>query len=184
MGLTYYKRYRMERRLSAEMRLPALPPGYRLVAWSPERLHDHAEAKYHSFRDEIDAGVFSCLGVLEGCERLMHGISHREGFLPEATWLMEYAAGPHKVEPCGTIQGIRVSAHYGGIQNVGVTPLHRGRGLGAALVAAALVGFQQTGLARVYLEVTAENLAAVRLYKRLGFRRTKTIYKTAELAFS
>jgi hypothetical protein len=40
------------------------------------------------------------------------------------------------------------------------------------------------GLARVYLEVTAQNDGAVRLYKRLGFRRTKTLFKAVELAYS
>ena len=33
-----------------------------------------------------------------------------------------------EVECCGTIQGIRVAHKYGAIQNVGITPAHRGRG--------------------------------------------------------
>ena len=73
---------------------------------------------------------------------------------------------------------------YGAIQNVGITPAHRGRGVGTALLLAALAGFQQMGLSRVYLEVTAQNDGAVRLYKRLGFRRTKTLFKAVELAYS
>ena len=53
----------------------------------PDLLADHAEAKYQSFRDEIDADVFNCLGELDGCQRLMEEISLKDGFLPEATWL-------------------------------------------------------------------------------------------------
>jgi ribosomal protein S18 acetylase RimI-like enzyme len=30
------------------------------------------------------------------------------------------------------------------------------------------------------LEVTAQNDGAIRLYRRLGFRRTKTIYKAVQ----
>jgi ribosomal protein S18 acetylase RimI-like enzyme len=36
----------------------------------------------------------------------------------------------------------------------------------------------------VYLEVTAQNDGAVKLYNRLGFRRTKTLFKAVELAYS
>ncbi|TWT35522.1 putative acetyltransferase [Posidoniimonas corsicana] len=182
--LTYHKRFQMERRLGPGLRLPTLPTGYRLVAWSPERLLDHTEAKHLSFAEEIDSQLFECLRSAEGCERLMREISGKNGFLPAATWLIEYVAGPHKIEPCGTIQGIKASPRMGGIQNVGVAPLHRGRGLGSALVAAALVGFQQAGLTRACLEVTAANEPAVRLYQQLGFRRTKTLYKAVEVAYS
>ena len=60
---------------------------------------------------------------------------------------------------------------------MGVTPAWRGRGLGEALLLQALHGFRSAGLGRGLLEVTAQNEAALRLYRRLGFRRTKTLYK-------
>jgi hypothetical protein len=184
MSVSYFKRYRMETDLRGQRFAPLyVPTGYRLLAWQPEYLFEHAEAKFHSFRDEIDADVFDCLGTLEGCQRLMQEISFKDGFLPEATWLAAYVAG-NEIEYCGTIQGIRATHKYGAIQNVGITRAHRGRGVGSALIAAALAGFQQFGLSRVYLEVTAQNDAAVRLYKRLGFRRTKTLFKAVELAYS
>ncbi len=186
MSVSYFKRYRMEIDLGGCRFEPGpLPPGYRLLAWREDRLGDHAEAKYQSFRHEIDSELFTCLGELVGCYRLMEEISQREGFLPEATWLAGYAArGDGRVEACGTIQGIRVSHKHGSIQNVGITPPHRGRGLGSALILAALAGFQHAGLPRAYLEVTAQNERAVLLYKRLGFRRTKTLYKAVEMAYS
>ena len=53
----------------------------------------------------------------------------------------------------------------GAIQNLGVVPAYRGMGLGRALVRQALDGFYQAGLRRAYLEVTAENSAAVQLYR-------------------
>jgi RimJ/RimL family protein N-acetyltransferase len=184
MGVSYFKRFRMEMDLRGQRLLPIwIPPGYRLIAWQPEWIAEHAEAKYQSFRHEIDADIFSCLSDLGGCLRLMEEISLKEGFLPEATWLAAFETGD-RMHYCGTIQGIRATHKYGAIQNVGITPEHRGRGIGTALIHAALSGFQQVGLPRAYLEVTAQNDRAVRLYKRLGFRRTKTLFKAVELAYS
>jgi ribosomal protein S18 acetylase RimI-like enzyme len=184
MGVSYFKRFRMELDLRGQRFVPVyVPVGYRLLAWQPELLSEHAEAKYLSFRNEIDADVFSCLADLTGCRRLMQEISFKDGFLPEATWLAACMVG-NELEYCGTIQGIRATHKYGAIQNVGITPSHRGRGVGTALISAALAGFQRVGLSRVYLEVTAQNDGAVRLYKRMGFRRTKTLFKAVELAYS
>jgi GNAT superfamily N-acetyltransferase len=186
MSVSYYKRFRMELDLRGRSLTPiTVPAGYRLLAWDPDRLVEHAEAKYQSFRHEIDAEIFSCLGDQVGCHQLMEEISVKDGFLPEATWLAAYVgAGDRIIEFCGTIQGIRFSHRLGGIQNIGITPEHRRRGVGTALLVAALAGFQQLGLPRAYLEVTAQNDAAVRLYRQLGFQRTKTLYKTVELEYA
>lgn len=183
MGTTYYKRFRMDVDLRRPWKPQPLPRGYRYAEWSPERLDDHAQAKQLSFADEIDAEVFDCLASLDGCRRLMREIAAKPGFAPTATWLVECALGPgDEPEVCAAIQGVRATPRYGAIQNVGVTPWHRGRGIGAALVQTALFGFRAIGLQRACLEVTAENVAAVRMYERLGFRRVKTTYKPVELA--
>lgn len=185
-NLRYFKRYRMELDLR-RWRGPAetVPLGYRLISWAPWLLEEHAEVKYRSFRGEIDAQVFPCLGESDSCLRLMDEIRSKEGFLPEATWLAEYTgAGPHKTEYCGTIQAIRTQHGRGGIQNIGVSPRHRGCGLGTALLVASLRCFQQQDIVRARLEVTAANERAVRLYQRMGFRTIRTLYKSVELAYS
>jgi ribosomal protein S18 acetylase RimI-like enzyme len=41
----------------------------------------------------------------------------------------------------------------------------------------ALHGFRLAGLSRGLLEVTAQNEAAIRLYRAVGFRRCKILYK-------
>lgn len=184
MGVTYYKRYRLETDLRRVWRRPALPVGYRYAAWSRERLLEHAEAKFHAFHDEIDASVFDCLADEDGCLRLMEEIASKPGFLPGATWLIEHVDQDGFQEPVGTIQGVRATPRYGSVQNVGVTPAGRGRGLGRALVIAALEGFRDAGLKRATLEVTATNTPAMRMYESLGFRRTKTSYRAVELAYA
>lgn len=182
LNLRYHKRFQMELDLRRTRPQPVdLHADYRLSPWSRELLYDHAEVKYLSFRDELDAAIFPCLGDLEGCIKLMREIVERDGFIPEATWLARYlGAGPQKVESCGTIQAVRVHRSRANIQNIGVTPYHRGRGIAAAMVSAAVWGLQQVGVTKVALEVTAENDSALRLYRRLGFRPIKTVYKTTE----
>ena len=102
----------------------------------------------------------------------MNVVSRRLNFVPMATWL---AIGPGG--PCGAIQGLQERGGVGAVQNVGVTPAWRGRGVGEALSVAGVAWLPAAGLGRAQLEVTAQNEGAQRLYRRLGFRRTKTLYK-------
>ncbi len=175
MATTYYKRLRMEIDLDGSIRPVRIPDQFEWISWEESLLADHAEVKYQSFRDEIDAYVFPCLGDRYGCQRLMREIRRKPGFLPCATWLI---AGPDGY--VGTVQGVMDHGPIGAIQNVGVIPSYRGIGLGRALVHRALIGFRQAGLDRAYLEVTAENNAAVQLYRTLGFRRARTLYKAVD----
>jgi ribosomal protein S18 acetylase RimI-like enzyme len=186
MGVTYFKRYRMQIRLRPELfQPPILPAGYRLVPWNRDLLYLHADTKYRSFCSEIDAHVFPCLGDQAGCHRLMEEIAEKHGFLPGATWLaVRSTDADEPVISCGTVQGIADDRLHGGIQNLGVTPEHRGLGLGRALLLRALEGFWRAGLQWGSLEVTAQNAMAVSLYRKLGFRRVKTVYKAVEVAYS
>lgn len=175
MAITYYKRFRMEADLDGQGPFCGLPRGFRWVPWAEELIDDHAEVKYLSFRDEIDAVVFPCLGEREGCQRLMREIRRKPGFLPCSTWLIAAPSGY-----CGTIQGVMDRGPIGAIQNIGVIPRYRGIGLGRALLQRALAGFYEAGLRRAYLEVTADNACAIRIYRETGFRRAKTLYKAVD----
>jgi len=184
MALTYFKRYRMEINLLARVpvRTP-VPEGYCLLPWDCSLLDAHAEVKYESFHDTIDANVFPCFTELSGCSRLMSEIVRKPGFVSQATWLAVFSHGKGgPVEYCGTVQGLRDATGTGAIQNLGVIPGHRGRGLGTVLMDRALRGFRQVGLTRAFLEVTADNVAAIRLYEHLGFAVVRTVFKATELA--
>lgn len=183
MTVTYFRRFRMQFDLRGELfPEPELPSGFRLAAWTKELLSDHAEAKFRSFKNELDSNVFPCLGDSYGCQRLMRDICCRQGFVPEATWLI-VRDNPHSTRPtpCGTIQGIREQLEVGAIQNIGIIPEFRGQGLGSVLVYHALVGFKQLNLKFATLEVTAHNLGAIRLYQRLGFERSRIVYKSVDV---
>jgi ribosomal protein S18 acetylase RimI-like enzyme len=170
-AICYFKRYKMEVDLHD---LPAawLPPGFASLPWSAQLLETHAQVLYSSFFQEIDSNVFPSLSSPDGCRMLMTEISRKWGFLPSATWLLTGPDGP-----CGTVQGVRERTGLGAIQNLGILPAWRARGLGRGLLLYALHGFWAAGLGRALLEVTAQNDGAIRLYHRMGFRRRKTLYK-------
>jgi ribosomal protein S18 acetylase RimI-like enzyme len=168
----YFKRYKMEVELAG---LPPVevPPEYRWLPWHSVHLDAHADVLSQSFARELDAEVFPSLGDRVGCVCLLTEIARKPGFSPLATWLL---IDPHDL-PCASVQGVQDRCGFGAIQNLGVVPSHRGRGLGQATLLQALHGFWRAGLARALLEVTASNDGAIRLYRRLGFRCRKTLYK-------
>lgn len=194
---SYFKRFRMEIDLRPRMLETAeLPPGYKWLAWDQSLIVRHAKVKTMCFADEVDSVVFSSLSNFAGCNRLMRDICERTNFLPETTWLIaRHISEPFVPYPsqhlarngdngvlvdCGTIQGVRHSDELGAIQNVGIIPNSRRLGLGRALVLKSLTGFLEAGCDRVFLEVTAENSRAVKLYQSLGFRIVRTTYRVVE----
>src|SRR5690242_5274756 len=112
MSVTYFKRYKMEIDLYDAPPAPSLPEGYFWVAWHAGLVEVHADVKFRSFHDEIDATVLPSLADRQGCFYLMTEISGRRGFVPEATWLVACPGGY-----CGTVQGVRDRTGMGAIQN-------------------------------------------------------------------
>lgn len=178
----FCRRLRLEIDLSrCEIGEPILPAGYRWLEWTPELLDRHAAVKLRCFETEKDGQVFPSLRSEDGCRRLMNFIATNPLFLPRATWLLVCDDSMHGTSiDCGTIQGLASVLDSGAIQNVGIVPEHRGRGLGRALVQAALRGFHDCGLTQISLEVTAANQPAVELYRSLGFQVTKTLYRSVD----
>jgi GNAT superfamily N-acetyltransferase len=170
-AIAYYKRYKMEVDL-AHLPPVCLPSGFHWAAWTPQLLDAHADVLFSCFHQEIDSNVFASLSSREGCQCLMSELARKTSFLADATWLL---VGPFG--PCGTVQGARERKGMGAIQNLGILAPHRGQGLGEALLVQALHGFRRCGLPKAMLEVTAQNDTAIRLYRRVGFRRAKTVYK-------
>lgn len=59
----------------------------------------------------------------------------------------------------------------GFVKDIAVAADARGQGIGEALLRTALLAFKERGLSEVALKVHADNMAARRLYARLGFRK-------------
>lgn len=181
MAVTYFRRFRMQIDLrKVTLRAPVLPEEFRWVPWSWQAAQRHAYVKHHSFAGEIDAEVFTCFTTQESCRELMDALSRLDAFLPTTTWLITRQPFEQWTPrwDCASIQGLSRAEQLGSIQNVGVVPDCRGLGLGRALVLKSLHGFRDAGFKRVCLEVTARNEAAVKLYWKLGFRITRTLYKS------
>jgi [ribosomal protein S18]-alanine N-acetyltransferase len=182
MPAVYFKRHKMQFDLSAT-KLPPITEleGLRFEPWAERQLGQHSSAKWESFRHEIDATVFPCLGQRDGCRQLMRDMVGRNNFLPEATWLAleQRTSGPFGLgtKPVGTIQGLRSNATEGAIQNIGVVPASRGQGIAKQLLARSLLGFREVGCLSVHLEVTIHNLNAIKLYESLGFVYVETVFK-------
>lgn len=71
--------------------------------------------------------------------------------------------------------GVLICRSVGGeaeILTVGVAPWARRKGVGLALMTAAIGGARATGAAAMFLEVDVGNRSAIALYERLGFART------------
>jgi GNAT superfamily N-acetyltransferase len=162
MPVVYFKRHRMQIDLAqVDWSKRSGPTELSYIPWEPKHLNMHAMAKWESFRHEIDANVFPCLGDKEGCRQLMRDLVGRTNFVGEATWLAIQRGSFGADIPIGTIQGLREDGKTGSIQNIGVTPAYRGKGIGKQLLLRALQGFQQTGCRNVQLEVTIHNLATL-----------------------
>ena len=73
-------------------------------------------------------------------------------------------------DPAGVLI-CRTVAGEAEILTVGVAPWARGRGVGKALMTAAIGVARQMGAGEMFLEVDVANVAAVGLYERLGFAR-------------
>jgi ribosomal-protein-alanine N-acetyltransferase len=80
-------------------------------------------------------------------------------------------ADADNIAPLGLIL-CRVAAGEMEVLTVGVAPEARGLGLGRELMAAALAAGRNAGASEVFLEVGADNAAAIGLYASLGFRRS------------
>lgn len=183
MPFVYFKRYRMQFDLDEiAIPRPEIRSSIDYLDWDDRLVAQHGLAKWESFRKEMDANVFPCLGEKEGCKQLMRDISRRENFVPEATWLaVHHEEGSRYGRAVGTIQGLRSSVVTGAIQNIGVIPSYRGKGIGRELICRALAGFQSIGCRQVNLEVTIHNLGAIRLYESIGFRTIETVFKVGNV---
>ena len=77
----------------------------------------------------------------------------------------------------GEIEGYALGAREDGHPDVGwllsVVVRNDGRGLGARLSRQCVESLEHAGVARTFLTVAPDNVAAIRIYERLGFTRVR-----------
>ena len=173
--------YRMRRDLRLPLPEKPLPPGVRIVRWSPELDEAARQASNEAFQDHWGSEPSTAE------DWKLHFAASRE-FRPDITALA--LAGDRVVGVCMcTVRAednARQGINEGWVNILAVVRAWRGKGLASALLMTSMEGFRAAGLETVGLGVDAENLTgALRLYESMGFRavqRTITYFKDASEA--
>src|SRR5687767_15238754 len=87
-------------------------------------------------------------------------------------------------EPAGICK-LAIRGERGWIAGIGISPAHRGKGVGEELMRGVLAEARDRGLREVWLEVLVQNEPAIRLYEKLGFERVRVleVWTLGELVF-
>ncbi len=148
-----------------------LPPGICLRPLRRDDLATAADIVYRSHVGTVDAALNLTYATPATCRSFVDTLVLRTGcgrFDGEASLVAEGPKGEIAV-----LVASRLAAANGHVCQVSVTPEAQGRGVGAALVMAALEAFRRQGLASATLSVTVSNERAHRLYELLGFRTVR-----------
>ncbi len=170
VGFASRPRHYMRRDLREPLprREAPLPAGAALRVLRRDDLPTAAEIVYRSHAGTVDAALNLTYATPATCRAFMDTLVLRSGcgrFDPDASRLVEGASGA-----MGVLVASRLAAANGHVCQVSVVPEAQGRGIGAALMVAALHAFREQGLASATLSVTVSNERAHRLYELLGFR--------------
>jgi ribosomal protein S18 acetylase RimI-like enzyme len=151
--------------------LPPPPPALHLRNLRKDDLGSAADIIYRSHRGSLDAAVNLTYGTLLHCRGFVDTLALRGGcgsFDSEASLVADTGTGA-----LGVLLASRLSSRTGHVCQVSVLPGAQRRGLGTALVVAALHAFRRQGHESASLSVTVDNAPAYRLYEGLGFRLRK-----------
>lgn len=124
-----------------------------------------------------DGQILGFIACAESTGRLYKQSILRRG-IPMALPLARFLFRPSVIRKL--IQTLRYPSQVGEdlplaeVLSIAVSPDARGKGVGKALMSAALAEFRRRGISRVKVAVWAENEPANRLYQRCGFRLVRT----------
>jgi ribosomal protein S18 acetylase RimI-like enzyme len=159
-----------------------LPVGYRLDPWSPRILDDAAQVLYQSYRGHTDAAINDQFRSPYRARTYLANLVEYPVcgvYFPAASYVVFEHRDAHYVgfvSSCvSALPDQRMTERVGHIAQIGVSPAHRSKGIGKALMLAALAGLADSGCQHATLTATADNAAALSLYRSLGFRQTATL---------
>src|SRR5205814_6628291 len=115
--------------------------------------------------DQIATLERSCFTAYNLSRRRLQYLQAR----PSAVFLAAEVGGRVVGEAIALVRRHKQSVS-GRTYSLAVDPASRGKGIGEKLMRAMIDELDRRGVRRVYLEVAASNLAAQRLYERIGFK--------------
>jgi len=170
-----YPRLFLEAPLELAMGLEARhTPGAFVLPWSERRQDEAADVIASAYQGHIDSQINDQYRSSAGARRFLTNIVQYPGcgsFFSPASYLAEDRTSGTL---CGLCLASLVADGVGHITQVGVSPAHRGTGLGYELLRRSLLSLAARGCRTVSLTVTTANQQAVRLYEQLGFRTRRT----------
>ena len=136
--------------------------GFRIVPIAEEHIAGFHAAVDSVARERLFLAMLKAPPIEESAEFVRTNI--RKGN-PQVVALV----GGQVVGWCDVFPEKRETMAHGGVLGMGVIDGFRGKGIGIALMRAALSRAQEAGLTRVELTVREDNLRAKALYEKVGF---------------
>ncbi len=158
----------------ATLKADKISSGLRLEPWTDRAFESCARLIQLAYADHVDGEINDQYRSEAGGLKFLRNIVILPGcgqFLPEASFLARPLTGDR---PIGMVLTSKVAEGVGHTTQICVMPGHQGHGLGRYLMETAIQALQARHFHSLSLTVTSANVAAVRLYEKLGFRTIKT----------
>lgn len=170
VGFTRVDRLDMARKCGTDSGYP-VPAGVRIAPWSPRYSSDAAGLLFENAHDG-DRTFHLLYRTREGCRIYMENIfNHLYGqFLPELSYIAQVEDRPVGLLLTACIPRVGLD-----IVDLAVDRAYRGRGIASSLIGHLLASGATAGKGDVVLTVTESNLAALKLYQRMGFHMTARV---------
>ena len=163
--------------LSAARDLPLhqLSGTVRLDNWADYHQEAAALLIEEAYHTHIDSSINDQYRTVTGARRFLYNIINYPGcgvFAPPASLVA--------VNSFGVLAGLSLASivndRTGHITQICVGPQFRGTGLGYELMRRSLLRLLHAGCRRVSLTVTSSNKDAIRLYRRMGFKKVRQFH--------
>lgn len=157
--------------------VPYIPMGYELSEWNDEYFDQASQVIFEAFRNASDAKFDPRFLSLEGSKEVVHRITSGifGSFLPEATTLLI-----HEYNVIGVCFVNMTNAIIANVPLIAVKPEYAGKGFGKILLKNSvdkvikMIINAKIMANEINATVETENYAALRMYRKIGFREDYT----------
>jgi ribosomal protein S18 acetylase RimI-like enzyme len=148
-------------------------PRFRIESWGEQHQELAATVIAMSYGNHVDSRINEQYRTVSGARRFLTNIVQYPGC---GTFFAGGSMVAFDVQS-GWVTGVVLTSFVGPetghITQLGVIPQAQGQGLGRELLVRAMDALYKNGAKRVSLTVTAANVAAVELYRQVGFREVR-----------